>query len=149
MNWLKGKKTYISAGALAVLGVGLVVLRQPALGVQAICLGAGLAGLGDRANRHQAEILQTIQNAVRIATDAKAGNKAALAVDISAAAGQALGFATGGVVSNSAPAVGAQSTDLAIPAPLAQQIAGVVASTKFESPTGNAALPAAGAGESH
>jgi hypothetical protein len=100
MNWLTGKKTYIAAGALVVLGVVLVALKQTAMGLQMICVGAGFVGLGDKANRHQAEVLAAIQDAGRIVVDVKAGKP--LTADFAAAVGEgvALGsaFATGGVI---------------------------------------------------
>ena len=60
MNWLKGKKTYISAVGLVLLGVALVTRGADGIGMYCILTGAGLVGLGDRANRHRAEILQAI-----------------------------------------------------------------------------------------
>jgi hypothetical protein len=50
MNALKGKKTYIAAGLLALVGVGLIGLRQTSLGLMAICQAGAMVGLGDRVN---------------------------------------------------------------------------------------------------
>ena len=62
IQFLAGKKTYISAGALILVGVVLVWLGQSSLGMMAVLQGFGLVGLGAKAERHQSEILQAVQD---------------------------------------------------------------------------------------
>jgi hypothetical protein len=84
MELLQGKKTYLAAGLLVLLGVNLILAGQPSVGMLAILQGLGLVGLGDKANRHQSEILAAIQDAGRIAVDLETKNPAALKEDGSA-----------------------------------------------------------------
>lgn len=70
-NWLEGKKTYLAAVALVILGILLIFAGENGTGMEAVLLGAAVAGLGDRANRHQAEILATIQDLGKLAADAR------------------------------------------------------------------------------
>jgi hypothetical protein len=89
-QFLAGKKTYIVAGLLVALGVLMVLKGQTTNGMSVVLFGFGFVGLGDRANRHQSEILQAIQDGGRIAIDMQTGNKPALAVDTQAALNDAV-----------------------------------------------------------
>lgn len=82
MELLKGKKTYLAAGSLVLLGAGLIWAGQPSIGMLAVLQGLGLVGLGDRANRHQSEILLAIQDAGKLALDARGGGASAAASDL-------------------------------------------------------------------
>jgi hypothetical protein len=88
--WLDGKKTYIAAGALAILGAVLILNGDTGTGMESILVGAALAGLGDRANRHQAEILAAVQDIGKLATDAKSGSAGITADDAIKVIGDAL-----------------------------------------------------------
>jgi hypothetical protein len=72
LNFLKGKKTYLAAGLLAALGVWTVLHGQADLGLYMIVSAAGFVGLGDRANRHQTQILSMIQAGAHVASDIRA-----------------------------------------------------------------------------
>jgi hypothetical protein len=61
-QFLVGKKTYLIAGLLVALGVWMVLRGQVANGMSVVLFGLGFVGLGDRANRHQSEILQAIDD---------------------------------------------------------------------------------------
>lgn len=63
MGWLKGKKTYLAAIVLVVLGVGsfLSGFGDAVTSFGLIAIGAGFAGLGAKAQRHRAEILDVLQ----------------------------------------------------------------------------------------
>ena len=77
-NWLIGKKTYLAAGGLALLGIWLVMHGFEEIGMYSILTGAAFGGLGDKANRHQAEILAAIEDAGRIRAVMKAGKPLAM-----------------------------------------------------------------------
>lgn len=81
MNWLTGKKTYIATAALAIMGASLVWRGFDVIGLYCLLTAAGFIGLGDRANRHQAQVLAAIKGLGQLAADVKAGDKAAAAAD--------------------------------------------------------------------
>jgi len=81
MELLQGKKTYLAAVLLMLLGGVLISAGQPSLGMVAVLQGLGLVGLGDKANRHQSEILAAIQEAGRVAIDLENRNPMALKED--------------------------------------------------------------------
>ncbi len=80
MNWLNGKKTYIAAMALAALGIWLVLRGFVEMGMYCIMTAAGFVGLGDRANRHQAQVLTAIGDLGQVIAAAK-GKQPELALD--------------------------------------------------------------------
>jgi hypothetical protein len=71
-KWLAGKKTYLTAGALSILGIAVVVLRPglEEVGVGMVIAAGSIAGLGDRLNRHQAEVLTEIRALAQLVEDA-------------------------------------------------------------------------------
>jgi hypothetical protein len=90
MNWLIGKKTYITAAALLMMGVSLVMRGFVELGLYCILSAAGFFGLGDRANRHQAQILAVIGDLAQLVTDAKSKAPGIALNDAAKAIGDAL-----------------------------------------------------------
>lgn len=79
MQLLAGRKTYIVAGALVLLGLWMVLSGAASEGMSVILFGLGFTSLGDRANRHQAEILAAIKTAGAIAIEVKSGSGGAAA----------------------------------------------------------------------
>jgi hypothetical protein len=72
MKVLTGRKTYLVAAALIALGCWMVWRGSVSEGSSVILFGLGFTSLGDRANRHQAEILQAIQDAGKVALEIRA-----------------------------------------------------------------------------
>jgi hypothetical protein len=60
MKVLEGKKTYLVALVLALLGLYLGVAVDPAIGVAVILTAAGMTAIGARVTRHQREILDAV-----------------------------------------------------------------------------------------
>ena len=89
MSCLKGKKTIIGgilvmAGAVAAVFVGRL---DPTFGTVVFGFGASIAGYGDKANRHQAEILEALTDIAKVAADR--GDKGKLAADLEIVATEA------------------------------------------------------------
>ena len=64
---LVGKKTYIAAGVVVVLGLIAILDSNPAndfIGMSLVVMGLGLAGLGAKADRHHAEMLAHVAQVV-------------------------------------------------------------------------------------
>ena len=76
MSWLRGKKTIIG-GSLVMLGAVLAVTfghLVPELGVMVFGVGASIAGYGDKANRHQAELLAALTELQQVGVDMRTKN---------------------------------------------------------------------------
>lgn len=70
MTWLQGKKTFIG-GAVMILAaiLGVAFGRLPAeMGLALLGFGFSAIGLGDKANRHQAELLSALNELATIRT---------------------------------------------------------------------------------
>jgi hypothetical protein len=60
MKFLEGKKTYIVALVLVLLGAYLAIWYEPVTGTAVIFVGLGMTTLGTRMNRHQREVLDVL-----------------------------------------------------------------------------------------
>jgi hypothetical protein len=79
VSWFEGKKTILGGVlviAAAAAGVWFGKL-DPATAVAVGGMGFAAIGMGDKANRHQAQILTALQGIATAGTDYRAGNKAA------------------------------------------------------------------------
>lgn len=72
MKALAGKKTYIAAVLLAVVGIYVGVVVDPSIGVAIFLSAASIAGLGDRMNRYQQELLDALDAVRKVALEKKA-----------------------------------------------------------------------------
>jgi hypothetical protein len=77
LGWFEGKKTILGgavilAGAVAAVWLGKV---DPATGLTLAGVGLSIVGYGDKANRHQAELLTALQGVAQVGADIRAGNK--------------------------------------------------------------------------
>src|ERR1700678_2652672 len=86
-TWFQGKKTIIGgflsiAAAAAGTWYGKI---DPVTGLAVAGIGFSAIGLGDKANRHQAQILTAIQGAAQAGADFRAGNRAQAVADAQAA----------------------------------------------------------------
>lgn len=83
VNWFQGKKTILGGGLVMAAGVAGVWFGKvdPATGLGVVGAGLSIAGMGAKANRHQAQLLEALQAVSAVAADQRAGNTAAAIQD--------------------------------------------------------------------
>ena len=74
--WFQGKKTIL--GGLVILAAAVAGVwyghLDPVTGVAVAGIGLSVAGGGDKANRHQAELLAALQGVAKVGEDVRSGN---------------------------------------------------------------------------
>lgn len=74
--WFQGKKTIL--GGLVILAAAVAGVwyghLDPVTGVAVAGIGLSVAGWGDKANRHQAELLAALQGVAKVGEDVRSGN---------------------------------------------------------------------------
>jgi hypothetical protein len=86
--WFEGKKTILGGGlvmAAAVAGVWTGKL-DPATGLGVLGFGLSIAGMGAKANRYQAQLLNGLKAVAQVAGDERSGNAAQAVADAESAA---------------------------------------------------------------
>lgn len=83
-GWLAGKKTYLAAGLMLLLagagaGTGKLTFAQSSA---LVSMAAASVGLGAKMERHQAQIVQELQNVARVTADVATHRYAALGADL-------------------------------------------------------------------
>ncbi|MGO8759347.1 MAG: hypothetical protein ACLQG3_14605 [Terracidiphilus sp.] len=76
VNWFEGKKTILGGGLVMVAGVAGVWVGKidATTGLAVLGFGLSIAGMGAKANRHQAQLLDALQAVSKVAADERAGN---------------------------------------------------------------------------
>lgn len=82
-TWFQGKKTIIGGFlTIAAAGAGVWFGKvDPVTGLAAAGIGFTAIGLGDKANRHQAQIMTALQGVAQAGADYKAGKPAQAGTD--------------------------------------------------------------------
>jgi hypothetical protein len=108
MTWLQGKKTIIGGGLVMLGAVFAVALGRidPSFGTMLFGVGASIAGMGDKANRHQSELLTALGEVAKAGIEMRAGQSVTNVFHSAAPTAEkaAMEFLKAGV--NSAPGVG-------------------------------------------
>jgi hypothetical protein len=108
MTWLQGKKTIIGGGLVMVGAVLAVALGRidPSFGTMIFGVGASIAGMGDKANRHQAELLVALGAVAKAGIEMRAGQSLTTVIQSAAPSAQktAMDFLRDGI--RTAPSIG-------------------------------------------
>ena len=75
LGWWKGKKTILGGGLVMVGAIAAVFCGRldPSFAIVVFGFGASIAGYGDKANRHQAELLTALEMVAKVGADTRAG----------------------------------------------------------------------------
>ena len=101
-GWWQGKKTIVGGGLIMAAAVWAVFAGRldAQTGLALLGLGLSVAGMGAKANRHQAELLAALQGVAKAGTDYRSGGGARAAIaDAEAVAAQQLPAALAAEVS--------------------------------------------------
>ena len=79
-TWWQGKKTMFGGSLVVAAGVAGVWLGKldPVTGVGVVGAGLSIAGFAAKENRHQAELLDALQDVAQASADLRAGHKTAV-----------------------------------------------------------------------
>ena len=75
-GWFQGKKTILGGAAILAAAAGVWYGKFDAVtGVTLVGAGLSVIGWGDKANRHQAELLTALEGVAKAGVDFRAGNR--------------------------------------------------------------------------